>query len=60
VPEIAVILPGDEDSIDTNKRDIIIETKNNKLKRISQYNSSYDPLHYVLPFMKGELGKHKY
>ena len=56
VPEIAAILPGDEDSYETSKRDIVIETKSDKIKHIDQYNPAYDALQYVLPFMKGDLG----
>ncbi len=54
--EIAAIIPGDEDSFDTSRRDIIIENKDNKLTHIDQFSFSYDSLQYVLPFMKGELG----
>ena len=56
ISEIAAIIPGDGDSFDTCKRDIIIENKDNKLTHIDQFNSSYDSLQYVLPFMKGNLG----
>ena len=35
VPEIAAILPGDADSYETSKRDIIIETKSDKIKHRS-------------------------
>jgi hypothetical protein len=38
VPEIAVILPGDEDNNITSKRDIVIETIGNKIKHIDQYS----------------------
>ena len=56
ISEIAAIIPGDEDSFDTCKRDIIIENKNDNLTHIDQFNSSYDSLQYVLPFMRGNLG----
>ena len=56
ISEIAAIIPGDEYSNDTCKRDIIIENKNDKLTHIDQFNSAYDSLQYVLPFIKGDLG----
>ena len=56
VPEIAAILPGDENSFETSKRDIIIETKSDKIKHIDQYNPAYDSLQYVIPLMRGDLG----
>ena len=46
-------------NLDTNctshKLDIIIE-KYGKIKHINQYNQHYDPMHYVLPFIRGEQG----
>ncbi len=56
VPEIAAILPGDENSFETSKRDIIIETKIDKIKHIDQYNPAYDSLQYAIPLMRGDLG----
>lgn len=38
------------------KQDIVIETKQGKLQHIDQFNSKADPLHFVLPFIKGERG----
>ncbi len=55
VPEIAAILPRDEDNYVTSKRDIVIETIANKIKHIDQYNPVYDALQYVLPFMRSEI-----
>jgi hypothetical protein len=40
-------------------RDIIIEHKTGEIRRISQYNGAYDPLHYVLPFLNGKKNEYK-
>jgi len=55
--EIAVILPGDG-TPEGDKCDIILHRKGGGLKRISECNPTYSPLHYVLLFPKGELGWH--
>ena len=44
-----------DSNIETNKRDIFIENKSDRIQRIDQYNGAYDPLHYVLPFIKGKF-----
>jgi hypothetical protein len=49
VPEIAAILPGDGNSFETSKPDIIIETKSDVIKYIDQYNHANDALQYVIP-----------
>lgn len=55
--EIAVLMVNDfEDSEKVNTRDIIIYPKAGSLKRISELHSSYDPLQYVLMFVRGEKG----
>jgi hypothetical protein len=48
VPEIAAVLPGDEESFETNKRDIIIESRDNKLKSINQFNAR--TIHCIITF----------
>ncbi|KAF8987908.1 hypothetical protein BDZ89DRAFT_253112, partial [Hymenopellis radicata] len=55
--KIAAVIPGDgtEDNIKTD-RDIILRMQGGGLRRISQINPLYSPLHYVLLFPKGELG----
>jgi hypothetical protein len=43
-------------SLDTFKRDIIIETRNKELKRISELHPAYMALQYPLIFPYGEQG----
>jgi hypothetical protein len=43
-------------SLDTFKRDIIIETRNKELKRISELHLAYMALQYPLFFSYGERG----
>ena len=43
-----------DSNIENCNRDIIFENKSDRIQRIDQYNGAYDPLHYVLPFMKGK------
>jgi hypothetical protein len=43
-------------SLDTFKRDIIIETRNKELKRISELHPAYMALQYLLLFSYGERG----
>jgi hypothetical protein len=43
-------------SLDTFKRDIIIETRNKELKRISELHPAYMALQYPLIFPIGEQG----
>lgn len=38
------------------KKDIIVRKQSGALQRISSSNASYDPLHYVLLFPKGDFG----
>ncbi|XP_057248900.1 uncharacterized protein LOC125494758 [Beta vulgaris subsp. vulgaris] len=52
--EVAALIVGDIDTAD--KRDIIIETRNGKLKQISELRPSYLPLQYPLLFPYGEDG----
>jgi hypothetical protein len=51
----AMLVVGDF-SLDTFKRDIIIETKNKELKRISELHLAYMALQYPLLFPYGERG----
>ncbi|ONM58870.1 Retrotransposon-like protein [Zea mays] len=53
--ELAMLVVGDF-SLDTYKRDIIIETHNRELKRISSLHPAYMPLQYPLLFPYGERG----
>jgi hypothetical protein len=58
--EVAAILPGPGSK--TDYRDIILHYRAGpgSLKRISEMNPAYTPLHYVLLFPRGELGWHKH
>ena len=55
--EIAVILPGDGTEV-LQKRDIQVYVKSGGVKRITEFNAAYDPLHYVVMFPHGDLGYH--
>ncbi|KAJ7314343.1 hypothetical protein DFH08DRAFT_821375 [Mycena albidolilacea] len=55
--EVAVVLPGDG-SHATNYRDLILNYRGGGLKRIYEYNASYQPMVYVLLFPYGENGWH--
>ncbi|RNA18930.1 hypothetical protein BpHYR1_000594 [Brachionus plicatilis] len=54
--EIAVLMINNNQDQQNAKRDITIFPKSGGLKYINEIHSSYDPLHYVLMFMKGEQG----
>lgn len=53
-PDIAAILPESQ----VNPRHIVVHYKsdNNNIYRISELNSAYDPLHYVLMHARGQQG----
>jgi hypothetical protein len=53
--QLAMLIVGDF-SLDTFKRDIIIETQNQELKRISALHPTFMPLQYPLLFPYGERG----
>jgi hypothetical protein len=53
--QLAMLIVGDF-SLHTFKHDIIIETKNRELKRISSLHPAFMPLHYPLLFPYGERG----
>lgn len=52
--EVAALIVGDVDTGD--KRDIVVETQNGKLKQISELHPSYLPMQYPLLFPYGEDG----
>jgi hypothetical protein len=54
--EIAAIVPGNGEEEVSSDRDIILWLTGGSLRRISQLNPLYDPLHYVLLFSRGEEG----
>lgn len=58
INELAAVIPGDGTEVRSDHRDIILRLRGGGLKRISQLNASYAPLHYVLLFPRGELGWH--
>ncbi|KIJ61178.1 hypothetical protein HYDPIDRAFT_97011 [Hydnomerulius pinastri MD-312] len=51
--EIAAILPGDGDQV-TGPRDIIVRLRGGGLRRISELDRNYYPLHYVVLFPTGQ------
>jgi hypothetical protein len=53
--DLAMLVVGDF-SLDTFKQDIIIETRNRELKRISSLHPAYMALQYPLLFPYGERG----
>ncbi|XP_047534370.1 uncharacterized protein LOC125069008 [Vanessa atalanta] len=50
--EVAVLLVDE----DKGPRDIILHSKDDQLKRVSELHRAYDPLQYPLMFVKGEDG----
>ena len=56
-PEISVIMPGDGYTEHQASRGIVLHARNESgrmLQYISETNCSYDPLHYVILFPRGE------
>jgi PIF1-like helicase/Helitron helicase-like domain at N-terminus len=56
--DIAAIMIGDGHNIDPTNRDIHLKLHDGSLQRISETHPSYDPLHYVLLFPRGDDGWH--
>jgi hypothetical protein len=52
--EVAIVIVGDG----FDRRDIILEKRNNQLQSVSDTHRSYDALQYPLIFWKGEHGYH--
>ncbi|CAI2197289.1 11518_t:CDS:2, partial [Funneliformis geosporum] len=52
--KVAALMIGDRHDIESLNRDILLRTREGGLQRISELNSSYDTLHYVLLFPKGD------
>ena len=50
--EVAIVIVGNE----FDKRDIVLEKKNNQLQRVAETHRSYDALQYPLIFWQGEDG----
>ena len=57
VNEIAVIMVGSGEEA-TVGRDIVLQARSNRLQRIRETHSSYNPLRYLLLFPFGEQGWH--
>ena len=55
VSEVSAIIMGDE-SEKQGPRDIIVKRQDGLLQRIFETQPSYDALHYVLLFARGEYG----
>jgi len=56
--DVAAIMVGDGYSENPTNRDICLRLHDKGLKRISETHPSYDPLHYVLLFPRGDDGWH--
>jgi len=58
VEEIAVIIPEEGVHYTIDNRDVVLRARERQLEQISQNSPSYNTLHYVLLFLKGENGWH--
>ncbi len=56
--DVAALMIGDGHDINPSNRDILLGTHEGGLQRISELHPSYDALHYVLLFPKGDDGWH--
>ncbi|CAG8738640.1 1907_t:CDS:2, partial [Acaulospora morrowiae] len=54
--EVAIIIIGDSHEMEPFSQDILLRLCSGGLQRILEFCSSYDPLHYVLLFPKGNDG----
>ena len=52
--DVAIVIVGNE----FDRRDIILEKRNNQLQRVTETHRSYDALQYPLIFWEGEDGYH--
>ncbi|CAI2194635.1 7234_t:CDS:1, partial [Funneliformis geosporum] len=52
--EVAALMIEDGHEIEPLNRGILLKTREGGLQRISELHSSYDVLHYVLLFPKGD------
>jgi len=57
--DVAALMIGDGYDIEPSNCDILLNHHQEGLQRISELHPSYDPLHYVLLFPKGDDGWHK-
>ena len=56
--EVAAIMIGDGQEIEHQNRDIVLQSHEGNIQRISEIHCTYTPLHYVLMFPRGEDGWH--
>jgi len=56
--EIAVVMVGSGEESTSGKRDIVIQSRDGPLRRVSELHSSYCPLRYPMLFPYGEQGWH--
>ncbi|GBB91115.1 hypothetical protein RclHR1_18230005 [Rhizophagus clarus] len=56
--EVAAIMVGNGYELHTTNRDILLRMHDGCLQRISEIHPSYDPLHYILLFPRGDDGWH--
>jgi hypothetical protein len=54
--ELALIMPGQADTVHKDNRDVIIQYRNGNFKRVHDGQAIYMPLHYVMFFPCGEPG----
>ncbi|CAB5190397.1 unnamed protein product [Rhizophagus irregularis] len=54
----AVLMIGDGCDIEPSNRNILLRQREGGLQKISELHPSYDPLHYVLLFPRGDNGWH--
>ncbi|KAK0052831.1 hypothetical protein Bpfe_017685 [Biomphalaria pfeifferi] len=52
--EVAIVMVGNE----FEKRDIVLERRNNTMQRVAETHSSHDALQYPIIFWQGEDGYH--
>ncbi len=55
---MTAIIVGDSYNVDPSNWDILLKLHDGGLQRISELHLSYDSLHYVLLFPKGDDGWH--
>ncbi|CAG8661536.1 18179_t:CDS:2 [Rhizophagus irregularis] len=56
--DVAVLMIGDGCDIEPSNRNILLRQREGGLQKISELHPSYDPLHYVLLFPRGDNGWH--
>ncbi|CAG8724129.1 9051_t:CDS:1, partial [Acaulospora morrowiae] len=54
--EVAIIMVDNDHEMEPSSQDILLRLRIGGLQRISEFYSSYDPLHYILLFPRGNDG----